>query len=581
MGYATIMLIAFAFGIALNAAKPALTLVKNGKSDYSIILAPGSSPSMHHGAEELQKTIQAMSGATLPILQPETGGTEPHKHVIVIADDAIMAQRQHRKALGDEEYSIQTNANGLIIHGGAKRGAMYGCYALLEDQLGVRWFNARCTKVPKQKTITLPKLDLHGKPAFEYREPFFAEAFDKDWAVRNRTNGNSQRLDASVGGKVSYGRFVHTFNELVPPETYFDAHPEYFSMIDGQRKKGYYQLCLTNADVLKITIDKVKQWIKENPDATIFSVSQNDTYYNCQCPACRAIEAEEGAPSGPLLRFVNQVAQAIAVEHPNVLIDTLAYQWSEKPPLHVRLRPNVRIRIAPIGACFSHPLDGCSENALPLQNLKDWAKITNQIYIWHYTTNFANYLQPLPNLDEIAGDLKLFKANGVVGFFDEGAYAAGGGGEMSELKAYLLSQLMWDPSRDANAIINDYVIGVYGKAAPKVMDWLTLLRAAGKSAHARIYDPPTAPYLTDDLLKQGVVLFDDAERLATGDARALDEVQRARMAVDYVRLMRSPRDGAEFPVLARGLAERIRKYGITEVREGQPVADFLKAIGQA
>jgi len=559
-----------------------MRLVENGRSSFTIVVAPGGSASMKHGAQELQRFIQEMSGAKLPIIQPEAGWSEPTHNLIVIADDAVLARREGRPRPGDEAYRIQTTPTGILISGGSKRGAMYGCYALLEDVLGVRWYNVRCSKVPTRKTITLPRLDLHGEPGFEYREPFFTEAFDRDWAVRNRTNGNSQRLDAAVGGKVAYGAFVHTFNEICPPEVYFDKHPEYFSMISGERKKGYFQLCLMNPDVVKLAIAKVEEWIAKNPDATIFSVSQNDTYANCQCPECAAVEKEEGAASGPLIRFVNQVAEAIGKTHPNVLIDTLAYQWSEKPPLHVRPRKNVRIRIAPIGACFGHPLDGCSENKAPLQNLKDWAKITSQIYIWHYSTNFANYLQPLPNLDEIAGDVKLFKANGVVGFFDEGDYAPGGGGEMSELKAYLLAKLMWDPSRDAQSVIDDYVEGVYRRAAPFIKGWLDTVHGPGRAgqAHARIYDPPTAPYLNDDVLARGVIWFDQAERSVIDDPKALDEVQRARLALDYVRLMRTDPKSDAYAPLARNVARKIRKYGIGQTSEGGSSEAFLKRIGQ-
>lgn len=565
--------------IGLTPAK--VNLVEGGRSDFQIVLSPGASLSMQHGAKELQRYIFEMSGAKLPIRG--LSSVKKSSHLIVLTD-LDMSFEGAARPMPDEAFRIRTTSFGLIIEGGAKRGAMYGCYALLEDVLGVRWYNSRATKVPKLKSITIAPINRREAPAFEYREPFFTEAFDKDWAVRNRTNGNSQRLDASVGGKVAYGAFVHTFNELVPPETNFDAHPEYFSMIDGQRRKGYYQLCLTNPDVVKLAIAKVEEWIAKNPDATIFSVSQNDTYYNCQCPTCSAVEKEEGAPSGPLIRFVNQVAEAIEVKHPKVLIDTLAYQWSEKPPLHVRPRKNVRIRIAPIGACFSHPLDGCSENRLPLQNLLNWAKITDQVYIWHYATNFANYLQPLPNLDEIAGDVKLFKNHGVVGFFDEGDYAPGGGGEMSELKAYLLAKLMWDPNRNSDAIIDDYVSGVYGRAATYIRRWLGLIHASGRAqtnqAHARIYDPPTAPYLTDGVLATGTKLFDAAERAVVDDPRALDEVQRARLALDYVRLQRTAPSSVDFAPLARNVARKIRKYGIGQIREGQPVDVFLKSIGQ-
>jgi hypothetical protein len=544
-------------------------LVKDGRPRCVIVVGPQASPSMRHGAEELRDHIQKMSGARLSIVTALPKGSK----AITLKSSPTM---------GAEEYRVKSTPTGIEIVGGRQRGVMYGCYALLEDDLGVRWYTARHTKVPKRATVTLNKLDVMGKPAFEYREPFYTEAFDKDWAARNRVNGNSQRLDASVGGKVSYGPFVHTFNELVPPETYFDTHPEYFSMIDGQRKKGYYQLCLTNPDVAQIAIAKVEEWIKQYPDATIFSVSQNDTYSNCQCSACLAVEKEEGAPSGPLIRFVNTVAQAIGRKHPNVLIDTLAYQWSEKPPLKVRPLSNVRIRIAPIGACFSHPLDKCTENALPYQNLLNWAKVTRNIYIWHYTTNFSGYLQPLPNLDEIAGDTVLFRKNGVVGFFDEGGYAPGGGSELADLKSYLLAKLMWDPTRKAQPIIDDFLAGVYGKAAPFVGKWIDLIHASGRAmqSHARIYDPPTAPYLTDETLRQGENLLTQAEQVVANDSAELEGVQRIRLGLDYVKLLRLPNTDPRYSVLAHAVADRIRKFGIGEIREGEPVDAFLKRIGQ-
>jgi hypothetical protein len=579
-----------------------ITLVRNGKSNCVILLAPGVTAPMRHGAEELQRFLRQMSGAQLPIIAPEAGwmlddlpkGT---RCLLVIADAEVLAQRGEGPMLGPEEFRIRTlpgdrrNLPQIEISGDHKRGALYGCYAFLEDVLGCRWYTSRISRIPKRRTIVIGPLDIREKPAFEYREPYYTEAFDRDWAVRNRTNGNSQRLDESVGGRIAYGPFVHTFNSLVPPDEYFDTHPEYFSMINGRRMKGYYQLCLTNPDVLRISIERVKQWIRDNPNATIFSVSQNDTGYNCQCDNCKAVEQEEGAPSGVVLRFVNAVADAIAKEYPHVLIDTLAYQWTEDPPKKVRPRPNVRIRLAPISACFGHPLDRCDANRKSFANLSAWAKITDQLYIWHYSTNFANYLQPLPDLDEIAGDIPLFKQHGVVGLFYEGGYASGGGCEGAELKAYLMAKLMWNPNRPVEPIIEEFMQGVYGKAAPYMLQWQNLLHqdVRTKNVHVRIYDPPTAPYLSPAVLDEGTKLFDAAEKAVAGDPVALDAVQRARLALEYVQLMRaSPRytvEGGEYrPTggaradLARVVAEKIRKYGIGQVREGEPVENFLRRI---
>ena len=579
--------------LSMPASAQNITLVRNGKSDYSILIGRGSSLAIRHGADELQRFILQISGAKLPIFRDEAVPLETMQKgiggYIVLSDDRILIEHGPRSPLQEEQFTIRTippntarKKPWIHIAGGGKRGTLYGCYAFLEDVLGCRWYTSKINRIPKNKTIVIPPLNIRQKPAFEYREPYYWETLDRDWAVRNRTNGNFQRLDESVGGKVSYGRFVHTFNELVPPETYFDSHPEYFSLINGKRMKGYYQLCLTNPEVLRITMERVRQWIRENPTATIFSVSQNDTYNNCQCDACKAVEREEGAPSGPVMRFVNAVADAIAKEHPNVLIDTLAYQWTEDPPKKTRPRPNVRIRLAPIGACVAHGIDRCDANKHVLENLTAWSRITNQLYIWHYSTNFSNYLQPTPDLDEIAADIALFKKSGVVGLFYEGDYAEGGGGEMSELKAYLMAKLMWNPTRKPEPIIAEFLEGVYGKATTFIRQWLHLLHAPAreKSVHAKIYDPPTAPYLDNATIEKGLVLFDQAEKAVSADPVALDSVQRARLALEYVRLMRLPPTDPARTQLAAVVAAKIKKYGITQVREGQPVAEFLSRIGQ-
>ncbi|MHB1356262.1 MAG: DUF4838 domain-containing protein [Anaerolineae bacterium] len=554
-----------------------LTLVHNGIGRFVIVLPANASDPVKHGAKELQKHLALMSGAELPIQEA------PSEREIRLQPDS---------GLSEEEFKITTEGQRLVIAGGGKRSVLYGCYALLEDVLGVRWYTSRITHVPKKRTVVVGPLAIHDKPAFEYREPFYTEAFERDWAVRNRTNGHHQLLDETVGGKIAYGKyFVHSFNGLVDPEIYFDKHPEYFSLINGKRMKGEYQICLSNPDVLKIAIESVRRWIKETPDATIMSVAQNDVYFACQCDACQAIVKEEGAESGPVLRFVNAVADAIAPDYPHILIDTLAYQYTEDPPLLVRPRPNVRIRLAPIYACFGHPLDGCEANNKAFANLKAWGEITNQLYVWHYSTNFANYLQPFPNLDEVIRDIQLFKQHGTVGLFYEGGYAPGGCCAQAELESFLMAKLMWKPERPAQPIIDDFLQGVYGKAASLMQRWLDLIHdvVRTQNVHLRIWDAPTAPYLADSILEQGKLIFDAAEQMVADQPVTLEMVQRARLALDYVLLMRSlPKcsvaDGVYKRVepvdaaLLNVLQTKIEQYGITQVREAQPVAKFLERV---
>lgn len=553
---------------ALLVPSAGFTIAKDGVAQCSIGLL-STEPSARYGAQELQSTLKQITGADFKIVnQPQSSSA-----MILIFSDP---------KLKEEEYALKLVGGNLVISGGGKRGPLYGCYTFLQDVLGCRWFTSKIARIPKNPNLAVSSLNIHDKPAFEYRDPYWTEAFDGTWAARNKVNGAFITVGDERGGKVTYGKFVHTFWEIINPKDYFKDHPEYFSFVNGKRQDGYTQLCLTNPDVLKITVDKVKEWVKENPKATIFSVSQNDTYSNCQCENCLKIEKEEESPAGPLLRFVNKVADEVGKAYPNVLIDTLAYQWSEKPPKTEKPHKNVRVRIAPIGACFSHPLNVCDKNKTPLANLQAWSKITNQLYVWHYCTDFAGYLQPLPCIDEIIGDVKLFRDSGVVGLFDEGAYPPGGGADMAELKSYLLARLMWNPDLDPKPIIAEFLEGVYGAAAPLMQQWLDLTHRAARTqnVHATIYDPPTAPYFPQDLLDQGRKLFSAAEYRTTSDPVAHEMVQRAKMGLLYLEVMRMDRKDPLWPDRAKELAASIKRFGVTQTSEGGASSEFLKRIGQ-
>jgi hypothetical protein len=428
---------------------------------------------------------------------------------------------------------------------------------------------------------------LH-KPAFEYREPFFREATDKDWAARNRVNGSSMALDQSTGGKFIYFPFVHTFYSILPPQKYFADHPEYYALVDGKRRSERAQLCLTNPNVLALTIQTVLEWIEEHPEASIYSVSQNDCDGPCECEKCLRVEQEEGgAHSGPILQFVNAVAAEVGKRHPEKLIDTLAYWYSEPPPLHVRPLPNVRIRLCPIGTCEAHAYETCKDDAYFMNHLRAWSKITDRLYIWHYVTNFAHYLLPFPDFDELAANIPMYEKNGVVGIFLEGDFAEGGGGENAELRSYVMARLLWNPRVDVNSVINEFLAACYGKAARPMRAYFDLLhrqvRAApqGNGNHMWIYTSPGATYLSDDFLTQSTRLLQEAETAAADDATKT-RVRKARLSVDYVKLMHAKsfevRNGSYAPANLEQLKTSfgsfmsdVRSYGITQLHEGVPL----------
>ena len=103
----------------------------------------------------------------------------------------------------------------------------------------------------------------------------------------------------------------------------------------------------------------MKKRIAADPDAFVYSVSQNDWDNHCECAACQALAETEGSQMAPVLQLVNQVAEAVEQEYPGKAIETLAYQWTRKAPKTMRPRPNVIIRLCSIECCFMHPLATC------------------------------------------------------------------------------------------------------------------------------------------------------------------------------------------------------------------------------
>lgn len=557
-----------------------MQLVKDGKSDYVVIIAKDASPSERHAAAEFKRFIGEMSGAA--ISDAPDSANPPENAVLIGNSEALksLGLEIDFDDLGEEGYTIRTAGSRLVIAGGKLRGTMYGVYGLLEDVLGCRWYSSKVSKIPNKPAIDIDKLNITEKPAFEYREPFYTEAWDKDWAARNRANGAAMELDEETGGKLVYYPFVHSFDKLVPLDKYWDTHPEYFSMVKGERVRENTQLCMSNPDVLKIATATVMEWIKEHPEAKIYSVSQNDWNRNCQCEKCCAIDEEEGSPSGLLLRFCNAIAEEVEKVYPDKLIDTLAYEWTEKPPKITKPRHNVRVRLCPIKCCEAHSYESCDkqENIDFVANLKEWAKITDNLYIWHYNTSFKHYLLPFPDYRQLIDSVKLYKKYGVVGVFWQGSYPEGGGGEFAELKSYLLAKLSWNPNVDANAVIKDFLNGYYGAGGKYIGEYIELLvdKVTKDNIHLSIWDEPAAAFLTPEIIAKADELFAEAKEAAAETSDVFERINKAHLSIEYVKLMQ-PIMRKEFTDKEKALNEldafaaKCKGYGLTRFEEWNPM----------
>lgn len=519
-----------------------LLLAKDGETNHVIVIAKDAPSSTVYAAQELQRFLGEMSGAIFAVVDDSN---VPAEHEIVLGNSARLEALRlapNFSALGKEGYVIKTVGTRLVIAGGEPRGTLYGVYGLLEDHLGCKWFTPEVSLIPKRPLLTLSNLNETRIPELEYREPFVFDAFDGDWCARNRMNSSTGRLEEKHGGKVRFGAgmFVHTFNRLIPPEQYFDEHPEYFSLVKGVRLKERSQLCTTNEDVVQLCIENLKKAIDSDPDAFVYSVSQNDWHNYCECDNCTALADEEGTWMAPVLYLVNRVAEAIETEYPDKAIETLAYQYTRKAPKAMRPRQNVIIRLCSIEACFMHPLDGCDseENIEFAADAREWAKVSDRLWVWNYVTSFGHYMAPFPNLRVRDDNIRFFIENNVVGIFEQDAYQSYNG-EFNSLSGYLNAKLLWDKDYDEDTAINEFLHGVYGDAAKPIRAYIDLLhdKVRDDNIHAGIWiGPQNSPFLTEEIMVKSEQLWDEAEVLVADQTDGLFRVRTARLCHDYAWL---------------------------------------------
>jgi hypothetical protein len=575
----------------------ALHLADAGRTPYTILLHRSATPPERRAAQELARFLTEISGATFPVREIDAAPAvlEPSIRVGADAASGIVSSKELSR-LGQEGYIVRSKGSVLAIVGGRPRGTLYGVYSFLEDNLGCRWFTPQVSRIPKKTAIEIPSIDRTFVPRLEYRDLDSPDSCDADWAARNKINGTHARLDDQRGGKISYGPFVHTFEAILNPKTYFREHPEYFSEVNGKRLSLRTQLCLTNPDVLRIATTTVRRWMRTQPTATIFSLSQNDWNNYCTCPQCARITAEEGSPIGPYLRFVNAVADAVREESPDKAVDTLAYQFTRQPPRHTRPRPNVIVRLCDIECCFAHPLscraDLDKENAAFARDLRRWSEISKRLYLWDYVVNFSHAIMPFPNLYVLRPNLDFLVEHGVKGIYEEGNYFSRGG-EFANLRAWILAKTLWDSSYDTDRAVSEFLAAYYDEAAAPVRRYIDLIheKVRKDGIHLHIFDGPSSPLFSEELLTRATALFDEGEQRVQTNPIVRQRVQVARLPLLYVQIaklsgtLRKSTPGSRQDIeRLRSLFERFdaiaRRQGVTHVGEQRSYERWASSIRQ-
>lgn len=528
------------------------TIIKNHKACGRIVY---TDPRDSVAAFLLQDFMHRIADVKIPIIPKSE---KPGKGDIVF-------KRTENPQILEDGFRINTRLGYLTIESTTGKGAQYGAITLLEKYLGCNYWSEFDYTAPKSATVMIPTADFIDNPAFRYRQ-------SQNYSMRTDPMYTSWMRLETPFEEFAGGYWVHTFNRLLPAARFGKEHSEYYAWFDGKRHPGQAgQWCLTNDDVFEIVSQQVDSVFEANPGRNMISVSQNDgNYTNCKCPTCAEIDSIEGSPSGTMIRFLNRLAERF----PDKQFSTLAYLYTMHPPKVTKPLPNVNIMLCDIDCYREVPLHGNASGRDFLKALEGWAKISNNIFVWDYGINFDGTSTPFPNFHIIQPNIQTFRNNNVKMHFSQ--IAGMRGGDMSELRTWLVSKLMWNPDTDVDSLKHTFLNGYYGAAAPYIDKYLTLMEGAliGSRIPLWIYDSPVthkSGMLNPVMRRSYNNLFDHAEQVVAEDSALLARVQRSRLSLQYSELeierSNTDKDITKIHTMLDTFDARAARFGLKTINE--------------
>lgn len=459
-------------------------------------------------------------------LQLQIGGSIQSKLAIVL----ILDPNGPREGA----FHLKRKRTQLLIRSATQDGLNHAIYTLCHDLFNARWYwesdlgleyiSPAFKKCPEYSKVV--------KPAFIQRS---LKPIDGDFARRNRHSGGFS--------------FSHNLAKIFNKERFAES-PEAFALIGGQRTEPQEssasdpQPNFTHPKAVEIAAEAAIAHFAENPTARSFSLSVNNNIRFDESEATQEAVAPltyfRGAPNYTdlVFRFMNAVAERVFAEEnarqtasgEDRYLTALAYFWTEAAP-SFPIHPRVMPVLTSDRAQWHDPAYREQDKTL----ITRWAHSgAERIATWDYYFG-APYPYPRQFNQWIDASIKHLHQQGVDIFHTQLPSIWG----LDGAKAWLASELLWDPSQDAAALLAEYYQNFFGAAAEPIREFYAIAEAQ-RNAHAG-----TTSWIKYHKDSSGISLFpletlasmraqiEKAKQLVTADPRRLARVEIASQAFSF------------------------------------------------
>ena len=465
----------------LNTKALAFDLVRDGKAVSTIVIPDQATETEQGAAERLVKYLKMASGAELPIVKESA---KPENVTLISVGKTKMANEAGitEEGLKYDGYHLAVKDTTLYLVGrdtdfvlgqsvpyaelmAGAQGTIRAALGLL-DCLGFRWLQPTPmgTYVPELRTVSVPDdLNLTYEPPLMYLAGRMWNW--GDWSLANGYRTAIKNL--TLGG--------HTW-PIAVPDTFFEEHPEYFVMVDGERmlkpadRPHHHpaQYCSSNPQAQRLVAEWTMRFFEQGYE--MVQLGATDGFEPCQCPLCSKL-----SPADQVHNAYRKILEMIREKYPEGKVQVIMYgPTSEMPPPSFEpYPPNAAMEVAIMGS------PGSSER------LEFWASAMpggTMVYAYEMGPYYSDGLAPRFYPERAAAKIKYWIAHNV-----NGIYLCGGGENWGAEGPtyYLLGRLATYPTLDWEEVYEEYLNLTFRKAAPAMRQYYDAL----SKRLARFRDP--------------------------------------------------------------------------------------------
>ncbi len=330
-------------------------LVKDGISDYAIVVNPNCTSYVDDARNELRLLFERATGWTLPVMfsDDESVTYSPTSKYICLGENALSTQAFNaenftydKEELGRDGIRIKTLGESIfILPGTSDFGVLYGVYDFLEIYFGFDHYYRNANDITVVTgDVLLKDFDVIDVPDFLNRtgcsesaalgrtvkqfeiddglvQQDMTYAVDRFRLLRGGSGALLMNMPDSIDdvNEPTTNNFMHNTDNIVSVSDERYGEDRYDD--DWISNNGRDQLCLTargNDEKRTNLIEHVSKkilhamnWysLEEDPTKNYMGIFGEDNYQNCTCPSCLEEYVEDNQSyAGTYIRFCEDVA---------------------------------------------------------------------------------------------------------------------------------------------------------------------------------------------------------------------------------------------------------------------------------